>query len=313
LTLYIIRRLVQVIPTMIGIFTVLFILAFLMPGDPVRSVLGEEYKRMSPEVVEGVRDQLGLNDPFFVRYFRFLGQMVRLDLGKSFILKQDVWEIIGYRLPRTLQLMAGGMFVALLIGLPAGIIAAEKQYTWIDHALMVVALLGVSMPVFWLALLLSRFFGVTLKWFPVSGFGDTPLEHLHHLLLPALSTAIWVVPILVRNLRAALLDEMGRDYVTTGLSKGLGRRAVFRAHVFPNSLLPTVNLFGIIVAYLLGGSVIVESVYAVPGMGKLMVESILARDYYVVQGATLVFALTTILVMLATDLIAARLDPRVSA
>ncbi|MEM6483355.1 MAG: ABC transporter permease, partial [Pseudomonadota bacterium] len=165
---------------------------------------------------------------------------------------------------------------------------------------------------FWLSLLFARFFGVTLGWFPVSGYGETFPEHLRHLFLPALSTMIWVVPILVRTLRAALLEEMNRDYIVTGFSKGLGQREIFKSHVFPNSLLPTINLFGVIVAYLLGGSVIVETVYAVPGMGKLMVDSILARDYFVVQGATLVFAVTTILVMLAVDLLSAVIDPRVA-
>jgi len=168
------------------------------------------------------------------------------------------------------------------------------------------------MPVFWVGLLFARFFGVTLGWFPVSGFGTTIPEHFLHLFLPALTTAIWVVPILTRNLRSALLDEMNRDYVLAGMSKGLGSRQVFRTHVFPNSVLPTLNLFAVIVAYLLGGSVIVETVYAVPGMGKLMVDSILARDYFVVQGATLTFALTTIVVMLSVDILSAFIDPRIN-
>lgn len=190
--------------------------------------------------------------------------------------------------------------------------SARRQGRLPDQAIRLIGVIGLAVPVFWLALLLSRLFGVTLGWLPVSGFGETMGEHVVHLLLPALSTAIWVAPILIRNLRAALLDEMHRDYVTAGLSKGLGERAVFRRHVFPNSLLPTLNLFAVIVAYLLGGSVIVETVYAVPGMGKLMVEAILARDYFVVQGATLVFALTTIVVMLAVDVISAAIDPRVA-
>jgi peptide/nickel transport system permease protein len=222
-----------------------------------------------------------------------------------------VGDLISTHYPVTLFLVAYTVVLTLPPVVALSVFAARRQGKLADQTVRLIGVLGLAIPVFWLALVLLRFFGVTLGWFPVAGFGETPTEHLHHLFLPALSTAFWVVPILMRNLRAALLDEMGRDYVLTGLSKGLGEKAVFRAHVFPNSLLPTINLFGLIVAYLLGGSVIVESVYAVPGMGKLMVDSILARDYYVVQGATLVFALTTILVMLVTDLVSSWLDPRV--
>ncbi|MBK6465691.1 MAG: ABC transporter permease [Rhodobacter sp.] len=306
----ILARLVQALPVLLGVSLVTFVLMAASPGDPVRLLVGD---RATPEIIAVIRERYGLDEPILTRYLVYLKNLLQGDMGASLRYRVPVTELIASHYPVTLFLVLYTIVLSLPPVVALAVVSARNQGGLADQAIRLLGVLGLAVPVFWLALLLSRFFGVTLKWFPVSGFGDTPLEHLHHLFLPALSTAIWVVPILVRNLRAALLDEMGRDYVTTGLSKGLGRRAVFRAHVFPNSLLPTVNLFGIIVAYLLGGSVIVESVYAVPGMGKLMVESILARDYYVVQGATLVFALTTILVMLATDLIAARLDPRVSA
>ena len=306
----ILARLVQALPVLLGVSLVTFVLMAASPGDPVRLLVGD---RATPEIIAVIRERYGLDEPILTRYLVYLKNLLQGDMGASLRYRVPVTELIASHYPVTLFLVLYTIVLSLPPVVALAVVSARNQGGLADQAIRLLGVLGLAVPVFWLALLLSRFFGVTLKWFPVSGFGDTPLEHLHHLFLPALSTAIWVVPILVRNLRAALLDEMGRDYVTTGLSKGLGRRAVFRAHVFPNSLLPTVNLFGIIVAYLLGGSVIVELVYAVPGMGKLMVESILARDYYVVQGATLVFALTTILVMLATDLIAARLDPRVSA
>jgi len=217
---YIIRRLVQIIPTMLGVFTLLFILAYLMPGDPVRSMLGEEYKRMKPEVVEGVRDQLGLNDPFLVRYVKFLGQMVRLDLGESFILKQSVWDIIGYRLPRTIQLMAGGVLVALLIGLPAGILAAEKQYSWVDHGLMLLSLVGVSMPVFWLGLLAQLLltqdkYGIAL--FPVAGYEEGSVIHM---ILPSLVLGTALSAEIARVTRSSMLEVNSKDYITTALPKG---------------------------------------------------------------------------------------------
>ena len=307
---YILMRLVQAVPVLIGVSIVTFALMAATPGDPIRLLVGQQ---AGPEVIAAMRERYGLDEPILTQYLVYLGNLLQGDLGASLRYRVPVGALIADHYPVTLFLVVYTIALSLPPVVALAVLSARRQGGIADQIIRLLGVLGLAVPVFWLALLLSRLFGVTLGWFPVSGFGTTPLEHLHHLFLPALSTAIWVVPILVRNLRAALLGEMGRDYVMTGLSKGLGRRRVFRAHVFPNSLLPTINLFGLIVAYLLGGSVIVETVYAVPGMGKLLVESILARDYYVVQGATLVFALTTILVMLATDLVSAWLDPRIAA
>ena len=307
---YILMRLMQAVPVLIGVSIVTFALMAATPGDPIRLLVGQQ---AGPEVVAAMRERYGLDEPILTQYLVYLGNLLQGDLGASLRYRVPVGTLIASHYPVTLFLVVYTIALSLPPVVALAVLSARRQGGTADQIIRLLGVLGLAVPVFWLALLLSRLFGVTLGWFPVSGFGATPLEHLHHLFLPALSTAIWVVPILARNLRAALLGEMGRDYVMTGLSKGLGRGRVFRAHVFPNSLLPTINLFGLIVAYLLGGSVIVETVYAVPGMGKLMIESILARDYFVVQGATLVFALTTILVMLATDLVAAWLDPRIAA
>jgi peptide/nickel transport system permease protein len=247
-----------------------------------------------------------------MQYFTYLKNLLTGDLGASLRYRVPVSQLIAQHYPVTLFLVLYTIVLTLPPVVVLSVWSAKRQNGLADQIIRVLGVLGLAIPVFWLALLFARFFGVTLGWFPVSGFGETIPDHFLHLFLPALSTMIWVVPILVRTLRSALLDEMNRDYVVTGMSKGLGNRQIFRTHVFPNSLLPTLNLFAVIVAYLLGGSVIVETVYAVPGMGKLMVDSILARDYFVVQGATLVFALTTILVMLAVDLLSALIDPRVT-
>jgi peptide/nickel transport system permease protein len=295
------------VPVLLGVSIITFVL-MAATGDPVRLLVGP---RASAETVAAIRERYGLDEPILVQYVIYLRNLLQGDLGASLRYRLPVGNLISTHYPVTLFLVAYTVVLTLPPVVALSVFAARRQGKLADQTVRLIGVLGLAIPVFWLALVLLRFFGVTLGWFPVAGFGETPFEHLHHLFLPALSTAFWVVPILMRNLRAALLDEMGRDYVLTGLSKGLGEKAVFRAHVFPNSLLPTINLFGLIVAYLLGGSVIVESVYAVPGMGKLMVDSILARDYYVVQGATLVFALTTILVMLVTDLVSSWLDPRV--
>ena len=294
---------------LLGVSIVTFALMVATPGDPIRLLVGD---RATPETIALIRDRYGLDDPILAQYVTYLRNLLQGDLGASLRYRVPVSQLIAQHYPVTLFLVIYTIVLTLPPVIALSVWSARRQSGVADQVIRLLGVVGLAVPVFWLALLFARFFGVTLGWFPVSGFGNSFGEHLLHLFLPALSTMIWVVPILVRNLRSALLDEMNRDYVLTGLSKGLGERQVFRTHVFPNSILPTLNLFAVIVAYLLGGSVIVETVYAVPGMGKLMVESILARDYFVVQGATLVFALTTILVMLAVDLLSTAIDPRLS-
>lgn len=306
---YILLRLLQSVPVLLGVSIITFVLMAATPGDPIRLLIGD---RATPETIQAVRDRYGLDEPVLAQYFTYLGNLLQGDLGASLRYRVPVSELIAQHYPVTLFLVMYTIVLTLPPVIILSVLSARNPNGFADQFIRILGVMGLAVPVFWLALLFARFFGVTLGWFPVSGYGETFPEHLRHLFLPALSTTIWVVPILVRTLRAALLDEMNRDYVLTGMSKGLGERQVFRTHVFPNSVLPTVNLFAVIVAYLLGGSVIVETVYAVPGMGKLMVDSILARDYFIVQGATLVFALTTILVMLAVDIISAIIDPRVA-
>lgn len=301
-------RLLQSVPVLLGVSIITFTLMAATPGDPIRLLVGD---RASPELIATVRDRYGLDDPILAQYFTYLKNLLIGDLGASLRYRVPVSQLIAQHYPVTLFLVIYTIVLTLPPVVFLSVLSARHQNGFADQLIRILGTFGLALPVFWLALLLARFFGVTLGWLPVSGFGTTFGEHLLHLFLPALSTMIWVVPILVRTLRSALLNEINRDYVLTGLSKGLGERQVFRTHVFPNSILPTLNLFAVIVAYLLAGSVIVETVYAVPGMGKLMVDSILARDYFVVQGATLVFALTTIIVMLAVDLLSALIDPRV--
>jgi peptide/nickel transport system permease protein len=305
---FIFFRLLQSVPVLLGVSIVTFLLMISTPGDPIRLLVGP---RASDETIALIRDQYGLDDPILSQYFTYLGNLLQGDLGASLRFRVPVSDLIWQFYPVTLFLVVYSIVLILPPVIALSVWSAKRPNGLADQVIRVLGVMGLAIPVFWLALLFARFFGVTLGWFPVSGFGNTVPEHFLHLFLPALSTAIWVIPILTRNLRSALLDEMNRDYVLAGLSKGLGERQVFRTHVFPNSVLPTLNLFAVIVAYLLGGSVIVETVYAVPGMGKLMVDSILARDYFVVQGATLVFALTTVIVMLSVDLISAVIDPRV--
>jgi peptide/nickel transport system permease protein len=191
------------------------------------------------------------------------------------------------------------------------IASARRPGGLADQAIRMIGIVGLAIPVFWLGIMMSRLFGVTLRWFPVSGYGTGFVDHLYHLFLPALSTAIWLVPVLTQSLRAALIDRTGADFVTAARAQGASEREVFWKTILPNSVLPTLNLLGVMVAFMIGGAIIVETVYAVPGLGSLMIGALLGRDYYVVQGLTLVFALATVLVTLAVDIMTALIDPRV--
>lgn len=311
MTLYIARRLLQVIPTLFGILTVLFILAYLMPSDPLRAVLGEQYRRLDPEVIEGIREELGLNDSFLERYGNYLTQIMRGDLGRSYILEEDVADIIAYRFPRTLQLMAGGMIVALLIGIPIGIISAEKQYSWLDHLLMLFSLIGVSMPVFWLALiaqllLTQEKYGIAL--FPVAGYEAGSIRHM---ILPSLVIGVQLTATLARITRNAVLEVRGQDYVTTARAKGLPYRVVLLRHQLRNALIPIITVIGLDVGSLLGGSIVTETVFNWPGLGRAIVPAIERRDTPVILGILLFGSFLFIIINLITDLMYAVVNPRI--
>ncbi len=308
---YVLRRLVQVIPTLFGVFTILFILAYLMPGDPIRAVLGENYQRLSQETIQGVRDELGLDRPFVVQYVDFLWRTARLDLGKSYILDENVNDIIGYRFPRTIQLMAAAMVVSLLIGLPAGIVSALKQYTWMDSALMVFAILGVSMPVFWQAILAKMFltqdkFGIAL--FPVGGYGDGDPWYL---VLPALVLGTHLSATIARVTRSSMLEVARKDYINTARAKGLSARAVLLNHQLRNALIPIITVIALDIGYLLGGSVVTETVFSWPGLGRAAVTAINRRDTPVILGILIFGAILFVFINLITDLIYAVVDPRI--
>ncbi len=311
MTMYIARRLVQVIPTLLVIFTILFVLSYLMPGDPLRTVLGEEYQRVDADTLARMKEELGLNRTFIEQYLDFLGRMLRLDLGKSFVLKESVINIIGYRLPHTLQLMTGGMIVALLIGIPAGIVSALKQYTWIDHALIVVALIGLSMPVFWQGLLFQLLltqekYGIAL--FPVAGYGD---GNLRYLVLPSLVLGTNLSAVLARVTRSSMLEVRGQDYLRTARAKGLRERRVLTTHHLRNALIPVITVIGLQIAGLLTGSLVTETIFNWPGMGRAIVPAIQSRDTPVIMGILTFGALMFIFINLITDVMYALVNPRI--
>ncbi len=304
---YIGRRLISLIPVLIGISIISFLLVKLSPGDPIRLLLGP---RATDEAVAAVRLAYGLDEPAWRQYFVYIGNVLEGDLGRSIRYRLPVSELIVQFLPRTLFLIGYVMAITIPATLALAVIAARTQDRLADQAIRLFTVLGMSVPVFWLAVLLGRYFGAELGWFPVSGWGEGFTGHLHHLFLPAVSTSLWLIPLLVRNLRGALIEQMESDYVVACRAKGLPEGIIFRRHILRNSVLPTLHLLGIMVAFLIGGSVVVEIVYAVPGLGALMVGSVIGRDYYVVQGLTLAYAVGTVLVTLTVDLLTAAIDPR---
>jgi peptide/nickel transport system permease protein len=301
-------RLLHLVPVLIGITVVSFMLVKLAPGDPVRLMMGD---RATEEAVAAMRTQLGFDLPLWRQFLFYVGNLLHGDLGDSVRYRMPVADLILSVMPRTLFLAGYVLCLAVPATIVLAVLAARNAGSWIDQAIRVFSVVGMTVPVFWLGVMLARFFGLELKWFPVAGYGDSFLEHLHHLFLPALSTAIWLVPLLVRNLRASLLEQMGADYVTAARSKGLPEGYIFRRHVLVNSALPTLHLLGVMVAFLIGGSVIVELVYAVPGLGGLMIGAVLGRDYNVIQGLTLFYALATVLVTLTVDILSTLIDPRI--
>jgi peptide/nickel transport system permease protein len=309
LATFLVRRLVQMIPVLFGISLVTFFMIHLIPGDPARAMLGP---RATPDRVAELRQQLGLDQSLPVQYGRFLSDVVRGDLGRSLYYRQPVRPIVFDRLGATVILVAYSGVLALVISIPLGIAAAIKRNTWVDQAIRAVFLVTLAMPAFWLGILFILFFGLRLDLFPIGGYGDSFPQHLWHLFLPSLTIALSMSPLLIRGLRTSMVGNLGAQYVTTARAKGLRDRAIVAGHVLKPSLISMVTILGVNLGFLIGSTVVVETVFAIPGPGFLMVGSIQSRDYPVIQAVTLVLAVLVILVNLFTDVVYVLLDPRVS-
>jgi peptide/nickel transport system permease protein len=296
------------VPVLFGITLVVFALLQLIPGDPATTMLGLQAR---PEAVVALRRELGLDRPVWEQYLHYLGNVVTFDLGNSLKFKVSVASLLGDRLEVSLALIAYATVLMIVLSLPLGIISALRKDGIFDQITRVVLMVTLVMPAFWVGILFLTYFSVKLRIFPVAGYGEGWREHLHHLFLPALTIALSIVPMLVRALRTSILDAMASDYVRTARAKGLREQAVVATHVLRNALIPALTLLGLSVGYLLGGTVIVENVFSLPGAGKLLVDAITARDYPLVQSTTLVFAILVIAVNLLTDVIYTFLDPRV--
>jgi ABC-type dipeptide/oligopeptide/nickel transport system permease component len=305
---FVLHRPWQLLPVLFGISIVTFLLIHAIPGDPVRTIIGA---KATPEVIERVRAEYGLDRPVLVQYGHFLKNLARGEMGRSIVFKMPVLGLVTERIQTTLFLLTYGVVLALALTLPLAVTAALHRGRWPDHLIRMFSTAGLGFPAFWLGIMLMIVFSLRLGLFPVSGYGDGFLGHVHHLFLPALAIALALSAILTRNLRASLLAELDADYVAAARAKGLPPRWIFRRHVLRNSLIPTINLLGVNLGWLIGGTVVVETVFSVPGLGSLMVSSIFARDYMVVQAITMAFACATVLVNFVADLVTVALDPRI--
>lgn len=300
---YILRRLVEMVPTLLGVSIAVFMILRLVPGDPARLASGLE---ANEDTIAALRQQLGLNDPIHVQYGHFIAGLATGDLGRSIKNRQPVTEVLASRVPATLELAAASLLVALVIGLGAGILAALRRGSAVDTGSMVLALLGVSMPSFWLGLMLIFLFAVTLRWLPTSGSGG-----LQHLVMPAITLGTGSAAIIARMSRAGLIEALSQDYVRTARAKGLAQRIVVARHALRNAMIPTVTVIGLQCGTLLAGSVVTETVFAWPGIGRLLVDSVALRDYPVIQAIVLLFALIFMVTNLLVDVSYALLDPRI--
>ncbi|GHF38284.1 peptide/nickel transport system permease protein [Deinococcus metalli] len=304
---YVLRRLLQIIPTFLAVMLLVFLLVRLLPGDPASAVLGD---RATAEIVERTNRDLGLDKPLPVQFLIFVQHLLRGDLGDSISLKVPVLRLIGERLPITLFLTVYAAVLGTLLAVPLAVLAAVRRNTWVDAVIRAVFQVGLSLPVFYVALQLLTLLGARLGWFPIGGYGVTFGDHLYHLFLPALTLGLNLAAVLVRTLRASVIEVLTAEYVEFARAKGMATRVIMLRHVLRNALISTVTLLGLNIGALIGGAVITETVFAIPGVGRLMVDAIFGRDYPVIQGLTLTFAVLVSLVFLATDLLHARLDPR---
>jgi peptide/nickel transport system permease protein len=331
MTSYIIRRLLSLIPTLLGVSIIVFLFLRMIPGDPALALAGEHATDAN---VERIREEFGLNKPLYEQYLTYMGKVLRGDLGRSVFNKRYVTDELRARFPATLELSACALMVAMIVGLPAGIISATKRNSIFDNAAMVGSLLGISMPIFWLGLMLNWFFAVRLGWLPsvtrldssielhritnliivdslLTGNAEALLNGIKHLILPSVALGTIPMAIIARMTRSAMLEVLEQDYVRTARAKGLAERVVTFKHALKNAMLPVITILGLQVGLLLSGAVLTETIFAWPGIGRWLYLSILARDYPIVQGMALFITFLFLMVNLLVDLSYALVDPRI--
>lgn len=305
------KRLLQVIPTLFFVLLITFLLLKLIPGDPAMVILGPEARA---EDIARFRQQLGLDKPIFVQFLLYLKRVLTGDLGKSLIYKQDVLSLILERFPTTLVLSVSALFIAVLVGIPAGILSAVKHNSFTDLLVTVLALIGISIPIFWFGMVLIIVFSLKLGWLPAVGLGSLDKgiwDVVKHLILPSFALGILSMGTITRFTRSSMLEVLRQDYVRTAYAKGLRKRLIIYRHALRNALVPIITVIGLQLGNLLAGAVLTETVFALPGLGKLMVDAIMRRDFMLVQGEVLFVAVTYIFINLLVDVIYAIVNPRI--
>ncbi len=310
---YFVGRVLQMVPVLLLVSMISFALLFLLPGDPALLILGDQ-QASNRQAYEALRTELGLDRPVPIQYLNWLGKTLRGDLGRSTRDRQPVLAGIRDRLPVTLQLAALALTLALVLALPAGIISAVRPNSWWDRVFSVLALTGVAIPNFWLGILLIYGLAIFAKVLPPSGyvrFADDPGQNLRHLVLPAITLGLGLAAVLMRQTRSSLLEVLQQDYIVTARAKGLAARHVVLRHALKNALIPVITIIGLQIGLLFGGAVLTESIFSIPGVGRWSVDSILQRDFPVVQAVCLILALGVLSANLLTDLVYAVIDPRI--
>ena len=300
---YFLKRLLQAIPVLLGVIIITFVLMYIVPGDPVVSMVGERY---SEETVQRLRQELHLDDPLPLQFLRYVGNVLQGNFGNSFITGEPVAALIIEKFPNTMMLAITAMFFAILIGLTAGIMSSVHPGSFMDRGIMVLALAGISAPVFWVGLILVLVVGVMLQWLPPTGFGG-----MEYLILPALTLGLRSAAYLARLTRATMLEVLSHDYIRTARSKGLPEWKVFIKHAFPNTLIPVITIIGTDFGSYLSGAVLTESIFGWPGIGRLALEAIMKRDFPVIQGTVLFMAIMFVLMNVLVDLLYGVVDPRI--
>ncbi len=331
MTSYIIRRLLSLIPTLLGVSIIVFLFLRMIPGDPALALAGEHATEAN---VERIREQFGLNKPLHEQYFTYMGKVLRGDLGRSILSRRPIMDEIRVRFPATIELSVCALTVALVVGVPAGIISATKRNSIFDNIAMIGSLLGISMPIFWLGLMLNWFFAVQLGWLPsvtrldagielqritnlliidslLTGNAEALLNAVQHLILPSVALGTIPMAIIARMTRSAMLEVLEQDYVRTARAKGLRERVVIIRHALKNALLPVITIVGLQVGVLLSGAVLTETIFAWPGIGRWLYLSILSRDYPIIQGMALFVTILFLVMNLLVDVSYAMVDPRI--
>jgi peptide/nickel transport system permease protein len=329
---YIVRRIFILIPTLLGVSLIVFFMLRLTPGDPAELMLGE---RATEESLHEVREHLGLNEPLHVQYGMFMKRLMKGDLGETIFTRQKVWTEIKHRFPATLELSICALFISCFVGIILGIISATKQYSVFDYLSMLIALTGVSMPIFWLGLVLMLIFSVNLGWLPISGRLSVLIDldvvtnfyvidsiitknwialkdSIWHLIMPAITLSTIPTAIIARMTRSSMLEVLKQDYIKTAMAKGLSKFKVVYKHALRNALIPVVTTIGLQFGVLLCGAILTETIFAWPGVGKWMYDAVMQRDYMVIQGGTLVIATIFIVINLFVDLLYAVINPKIS-